>query len=108
MLLPDVFARKNSLLTEMLSSAGRKSESVRRSMMTGCVFGKDDSALNEKIAVRKRTLAEIQAYGTVAGNVSQVKEQLRALEEAGLQRIMLQWLDLDDMAGLEALAKAVL
>jgi hypothetical protein len=30
------------------------------------------------------------------------------LEEAGLQRIMLQWLDLDDLDGLEALAKAVL
>ncbi|MEP7137479.1 MAG: LLM class F420-dependent oxidoreductase [Chloroflexota bacterium] len=108
MLLPDVFARKNSLLTEMLSSAGRKPESVRRSMMTGCVFGKDDAALNEKVTARKRTLAEIQERGTVAGSASQVKEQLHKLEEAGLQRIMLQWLDLDDLAGLEALAKVVL
>jgi hypothetical protein len=30
------------------------------------------------------------------------------LAEAGVQRIMLQWLDLDDLDGLEALAKAVL
>jgi len=37
-----------------------------------------------------------------------VQEQLHQLEEAGLQRIMLQWLDLDDMDGLESLAKAVL
>ena len=81
---------------------------MRRSMMTGCVFGKDDAMLNEKVAIRKRTLAELQARGTVAGSPSQVKEQLRKLEEAGLQRIMLQWLDLDDLAGLEALAKAVL
>lgn len=108
MLLPETFAQKNKLLTEMLSAAGRKPESVRRSMMTGCVFGKNDAALNEKVAVRKRTLAEIQARGTVAGSASQIKEQLYKLEEVGLQRIMLQWLDLDDMDGLEALAKAVL
>lgn len=107
MLLPEVFAQKNTLLTEMLTAAGRKPEAVRRSMMTGCVFGKDAAALNEKIAVRKRTLDELQARGIVAGNASQVREQLAVLEAAGLQRIMLQWLDLDDLDGLQALAKAV-
>jgi hypothetical protein len=38
----------------------------------------------------------------------QIKPQLAALEQAGLQRIMLQWMDLDDMEGLSALAKVVL
>jgi F420-dependent oxidoreductase-like protein len=108
MLLPEVFAQKNLLLTEMLSAAGRKPESVRRSMMTGCVFGKDDVVLNEKLSARKRTVDELHARGVVAGSASQVKEQLAVLEAAGLQRIMLQWLDLDDLAGLEALAKVVL
>ena len=108
MLLPDVFTHKNSRLNELLSAAGRKPESVRRSMMTGCVFGKDDAALNEKLAARKRTVAELHARGIVAGSSSQIKEQLAVLESAGLQRIMLQWLELDDLDGLEALAKAVL
>ena len=108
MLLPEVFAQKNSRLTELLSTAGRKPESVRRSMMTNCVFGKDESALNEKLAARKRTVAELQASGAVVGNSTQVKEQLAELESVGLQRIMLQWLDLDDLAGIAALAKAVL
>ena len=108
MLLPDVFTQKNKLLTEMLTTAGRKPESVRRSMMTGCVFGKDEDALNEKLTERKRTVDELQARGVVTGNASQVKEQLHVLEESGLQRVMLQWLELDDLDGLEALAKAVL
>ena len=43
---------------------------------------------------------------TVAGE--QIAEQLQVLEEAGLQRAMLQWLDLDDIAGLEALADFLL
>jgi F420-dependent oxidoreductase-like protein len=108
MLLPAVFAQKNSLLNEMLSAAGRELESVRRSMMTSCVFGKDDAALNAKLSTRKRTVEELQARGAVAGSPVQVQEQLKRLEEAGVQRVMLQWLELDDLEGLEALAKAVL
>jgi len=77
-------------------------------MMTGCVFGKDDFALTEKLAARKRTVDELHARGVVAGSASQIKDQLAVLEATGLQRTMLQWLDLDDLAGLEALAKAVL
>ena len=108
MLLPPDFADRSARLTEMLTAAGRDPEDVRRSMMTNVLFGKDDAALQEKLAARKRTVEELKARGAVAGNPSQVREQLKALEEAGLQRVMLQWLDLDDLPGLEALAKAVL
>jgi len=107
-LLPDDFAQKSKRLSEMLVAAGRKPESVRRSMMTGCVFGKDEAALTEKLSARKQTLEEIRERGIVAGSPSQVKDQLSELEGVGLQRVMLQWLDLDDLAGLEALAKVVL
>ncbi len=102
------FSKLNIRLSELLTAAGRNPETVRRSMMTGCVFGKDESALQEKIAKRKRTYDELRGRGIVVGNAVQVQEQLHELEEAGLQRVMLQWLDLDDLAGLESLAKAVL
>ena len=102
------FSRLNKSLTEMLTAAGKQPESVRRSMMTSCVFGNDDMALKEKIAARGRTLEQLQQRGIVAGSHDAVLRQLQELEQAGLQRIMLQWLDLDDLDGLEALAKAVL
>jgi F420-dependent oxidoreductase-like protein len=108
MLLPHEFARLNARLSEMLVEAGREPQSVRRSMMTGCVFGRDDAALNSKINFYGKTLAEVQQRGVVAGSSDTIKEQLQALEETGLQRIMLQWLDLDDLENLEALAKAIL
>ena len=108
MLLPDDFARLNERLNEMLVEAGRKPASVRRSMMTGCVFGKDDTALQEKVRSYGKTLEELQQRGTVAGSLGAVQDQLQALEQAGLQRIMLQWLDLDDLEGLEALARGIL
>ena len=108
MLLPDEFDRMNTRLSGMLAEAGRAPESVRRSMMTGCVFGRDDAALNRKINFYGRTLQEVQQGGVVSGSLSAIQEQLQALEQAGLQRIMLQWLDLDDLESLEALAKAIL
>ena len=77
-------------------------------MMTGCIFGKDDASLKKKLSRRNRTTEELHEQGVIAGDPSQVKEQLHQLEAVGLQRIMLQWLDLDDIDGLEALAKAVL
>jgi F420-dependent oxidoreductase-like protein len=107
-LLPDKFAALNARLSEMLVKAGRDPASVRRSMMTGCVFGKDDSALQRKIRNYGKTLQDVQQGGAVAGSVSAIKEQLHALEQEGLGRIMLQWLDLDDLESLEALAKGIL
>lgn len=107
-LTPQEFTNRNMKLDEMLHVAGRSPESVRRSMMTGCVFGKDNAALKEKIAARGKSLEQLQQDGIVAGSMDQIKKQLRELDEVGLQRIMLQWLDLDDLESLEALAKGVL
>ena len=107
-LVPQKFTRLNIRLDELLTKAGRDPATVRRSMMTGCVFGKDESALQQKLNARKRSLEQLHEQGVVAGDATSVKEQLAELERAGLQRIMLQWLDLDDLEGLEALARSIL
>lgn len=108
MLTPEAFLKKNNVLENLITSAGRKPESVRRSLMTPCIFGKDEASLNEKISEYETTIEDLQGYGIITGNANAVKEQLQKLEEAGVQRLMLQWLTLDDMKGLEALAKTVL
>jgi F420-dependent oxidoreductase-like protein len=107
-LTPQEFTEMNAKLNDMLRAAERKPESVRRSMMTGCIFGKDDARLQEKIAARGKSLEQLQKDGIIAGTISAVQEQLQEREQAGLQRIMLQWLDLDDLDSLEVLAKGVL
>ena len=107
-LLPDKFAGLNARLSEMLVKADRDPASVRRSMMTGCVFGKDDAALQRKIRFYGKTLQDVQQGGAIGGSVTAIQEQLHALEQVGLQRIMLQWLDLDDLESLEVLAKGIL
>ena len=107
-LTPEKFENSNVRLDEALKKEKRDLKSVRRSMMTGCMFAVNDSALQQKLDSRGRTLDQLHQQGIVAGSARAVKDQLHELESGGLQRIMLQWLDLDDLAGLEALAKAVL
>ncbi len=102
------FAELNARLDELLKAAGRRPEEVRRSLMTGVVFGRDRAELDRKAAARGSTVAELRRRGMVAGTPAEVVDQLEQFAQAGVQRIMLQWLDLDDLAGLEALARAVL
>jgi len=60
------------------------------------------------LAARNQTVEQLRARGMIVGTGEDVRAQLAELAEAGLQRIMLQWLDLDDLDGLTALAQSVL
>jgi hypothetical protein len=44
----------------------------------------------------------------VIGEADGVIEQLKGLAEAGVERVMLQWLDLDDVDRLQEMGQAVL
>lgn len=105
---PKTFAERCQLLDELLLSNGREPSSVRRSLMTGCWFGKDDATVASKLAAHNVTLEKAWERGIAVGTGNQMVAQLGEWAEAGVQRIMLQWLDLDDMDGLETLATAVL
>jgi alkanesulfonate monooxygenase SsuD/methylene tetrahydromethanopterin reductase-like flavin-dependent oxidoreductase (luciferase family) len=76
--------------------------------MTGLVFGQDEAEVRDKVSRRKRTVEELLARGLIVGTGTQIVDQLGRLAEAGVQRVMLQWLDLDDLDGLERLAQSVL
>lgn len=105
----DEVHRLNGILDGLLRKQGRNPADVRRSLMTGCVFGKSDAEVKEGCKLYgDTTLEELRKEGNIVGKGEQVSEQLAQLAETGIDRVMLQWLDLDDLDGLEALAKAVL
>lgn len=93
-------------MEELLRLGGREPRDVRRSLMTGLVFGLDEGEVQRRL--RGRNASDLLERGLIVGTPAEVKRQVAHLAELGLQRVMLQWLDLDDLAGLEALAKAVL
>lgn len=100
------FRALNAKLDELLAAQGRSAHSVRRSMMTGLRFGRDEAELQRHLG--KANAADLRANGLVVGTPNAIVEQLGQLAEAGVQRVMLQWMDLDDLDGLEALAAGVL
>jgi alkanesulfonate monooxygenase SsuD/methylene tetrahydromethanopterin reductase-like flavin-dependent oxidoreductase (luciferase family) len=105
----DEVRRLNNVLDGMLEDQGRNPGDVRRSLMTGCVFGSSDKAVKEASQVYgELTIKELREHGFIIGTGSQVSEQLAQLAETNIDRVMLQWLNLDDLDGIEALAKTVL
>jgi len=96
----------NMQLNEYLAREGRPPEQVRRSLMTGLVFGRDPEEVRRKRSGRSEDA--LRARGVLVGTPSEIREQIENLGEAGVERLMIQWLDLDDLEGLEHLARAVL
>ncbi len=104
----DEVRRLNIVLDGMLKEQDRQPGDVRRSLMTGCAFGRSDADVEKKVLAYEATFEELQELGFVVGTSAQVSEQIAELAETNIDRVMLQWLDLDDLDGLEALAKTVL
>ena len=73
-------------------------------VLTALARGRPDEASDHIRGLDDRLLER----GMLVGVADEVKKQLREYAEAGVQRIMLQWLDLDDLDGLRSLAKVVL
>ncbi len=104
----DTYRDLSARLDAALAQNARAPASVRRSLMTSIVFGKDDAAVRAKMVARGLTVERAQSRAVLYGTPSQIVEQLGAMAELGIQRVMLQWLELDDLDGLEALARGVL
>jgi F420-dependent oxidoreductase-like protein len=101
----------NKKLDEYLLIQGRHPWDVRRSFMTSCVFGADPDEVEKRINRRwhgKRSTAELRKRGLIIGNADDIVAQCQQLANFGIQRVMLQWLDLDDISGLEAMADGIL
>jgi F420-dependent oxidoreductase-like protein len=107
-LLPAAYAERSARLDDLLRAQGRDPASVRRSMMTGAAFARDRAAVERKSRRFADTPEKARARGVIVGGPEEVLEQLRALAAAGVQRLMFQWLDLDDTAGIEHFAQDVL
>ena len=102
----DRFSGLNARLDELLQEAGRPPGSVRRTLMTRAVFGNTTAEVESKLA--GESADELRAEGNIIGTAPEVIEQLGRLDEAGVERVMLQWLETDDIDGLEAMAQTVL
>jgi F420-dependent oxidoreductase-like protein len=100
------YAQLNARLDSLLVKEGRNVADVRRSLMTGIVWGHTDADVEAKLEGRDRK--QLEERGLLVGTLDAIAEQVDVLDEAGVERLMIQWMDLDDIRGLEALADKLL
>ena len=81
---------------------------MKRSLMIGTRFCRTEDDMARMLADRGMTAEEIRSRGLIVGTAPMWAEQLTAYATAGVERIMLQWLELDDIQGLEIVARDVL
>jgi F420-dependent oxidoreductase-like protein len=103
---PARFMELSEQLDALIVAEGRRPVDVRRSMMTGSYYGRDEAEVRAQLDGRDG--AELKARGLLVGAADEVAAQIRALGAAGVQRVMVQWLALDDIERLEHFAAHVL
>jgi alkanesulfonate monooxygenase SsuD/methylene tetrahydromethanopterin reductase-like flavin-dependent oxidoreductase (luciferase family) len=97
----------------MREAAG--SRSVEATVMGPAIAGTSDERYRERLgkwASRREMTPEVAEKtfierGLLVGTPDRVAEQIAALENAGVQRVYLQWLDLDDLDGMRDTVDAV-
>jgi F420-dependent oxidoreductase-like protein len=104
-LTPDEFADLSSHLDGLVQEAGRVPGEIRRTVMTRVVFGRNEADVDRKLDGASR---DQLPEAVLAGTPNEIVERLGDLSEAGVQRVMLQWLEVDDIDSLEAMAHSVL
>jgi alkanesulfonate monooxygenase SsuD/methylene tetrahydromethanopterin reductase-like flavin-dependent oxidoreductase (luciferase family) len=116
---PEAYRESSTLLDELIVRAGRQPGDVRRTLMQQVICYRGAAELGPRLrhlaapqpgatpAARLAALRE-RSPSVIAGSPAEVIEQIRAYEAAGVQEIMVQRLDLDDMEGLQIIAEEVL
>ena len=109
------FRAKREVLAAHCAAVGRDPETIGRSLMIPLALGRDAADVARRIAAARASFPSLpsdeaawRAAGFLAGSAESVIEALSAWKAAGMQRILLQMLDQEDIAALELFARTVL
>jgi alkanesulfonate monooxygenase SsuD/methylene tetrahydromethanopterin reductase-like flavin-dependent oxidoreductase (luciferase family) len=116
---PDMFRERREVLEQCCRDIGRDPSTIRRSVMTGYILGRNRSELLERAAqirevvtslapLSPQEVLENRKQAWLVGTPEEIAERLRELSRLGIDLFMLQHFLLDDSAALELLASEVL
>ncbi|HYM49173.1 MAG TPA: LLM class F420-dependent oxidoreductase [Candidatus Limnocylindrales bacterium] len=113
----DAYRHKRAKLEEHCRAVSRDPQAIARSLMTGVLIASDPAGVAERgrwfkaflpslaAASAVEVAAVLRERGWLVGTPEVVAGQLREWESAGVQRVMLQYFDLDDMDGIGLLGQ---
>jgi alkanesulfonate monooxygenase SsuD/methylene tetrahydromethanopterin reductase-like flavin-dependent oxidoreductase (luciferase family) len=109
------YPRKLEVLAAHCRDVGRDPASVRLSLMVPIVAGRDRREVAARLARGRvcfprvpETEAEWRAQGFLFGSPEEVVRDLRRWHALGIGRVMLQCLDMDDLALLDLVAREII
>lgn len=109
------FTQKRQVLAEHCRAFRRDPESIARSLMIPCAIGRDAAEVARRIATIREIFPALpadegawHAASFLAGSPARIVDDLQRWKAAGLQRVMLQTLDQEDLPGLELFAREVM
>lgn len=74
--------------------------------MKGLVFGIDQAEFENQL--NGKTASDFLERGLLAGTPNQIVDQLGQLKEIGVQKVMLQWSDYENILNLENFSNSIL
>jgi alkanesulfonate monooxygenase SsuD/methylene tetrahydromethanopterin reductase-like flavin-dependent oxidoreductase (luciferase family) len=109
------FRAKRAVLAAHCAAFSRDPETIRRSLMIPLAIGRDSAETARRIGAARASFPSLppdeaawRAAGFLAGPAEAVIAALAEWKAAGMQRILLQMLDQEDVAALELFARTVL
>ena len=109
------YRAKRQVLAEHCRTVKRDPGTIARSLMVPLAIGRDAAEVARRVANARTVFPALpdgeaawRAAGFLAGTPTQVVEDLQRWDGVGMQRVLLQMLDQDDIGALELFARDVL
>jgi alkanesulfonate monooxygenase SsuD/methylene tetrahydromethanopterin reductase-like flavin-dependent oxidoreductase (luciferase family) len=109
------FRDKCEILGRHCADFGRDPNTIRRSLMIPMAIGRDRAEVARRIAAARAIFPALPADDAawraahfLAGSAADIGEALDRWSEAGMERVLLQMMDQEDIAALESFARGVL
>lgn len=109
------FKHKRGVLAAHCAAFERDPDTIARSLMVPMAIGRTSAEVTRRIAAARALFPALpedsaawRAASFLAGSPEDIIDSLKVWEDAGMQRVLLQMLDQEDIAALELFAQAVL
>jgi alkanesulfonate monooxygenase SsuD/methylene tetrahydromethanopterin reductase-like flavin-dependent oxidoreductase (luciferase family) len=121
-LTPDEFRATSAKLDDLVRAAGRESRAIKRTLMIPIFCGRDRAELERRVQRFRQLfpdradmpldalLDNMRAFFTnmIVGTPEEVTDRIQAYADAGVDELIVQWIAVEDLEGLQVLAEQVL
>ncbi len=120
-LSPEGFMERSAMLDGNVRAAGRKPQDIKRTLSLFIVCGRDEAENERRVQGFRGFVADFAQASTAdikqtlrtgwnafVGTPAEVVDQMNAYAAAGVEELMLHWVDVEEMEGLELIADQVL